>query len=84
MTDDELGRRVRAMVGEMSPLGPREALPEHRMTEDLGFDSLATVELTTALEEEFGLEPIDEESAMDVLTVADLVELVRSSGAVTR
>lgn len=84
MTEDELTGRVRTLVGEMSPLGPREALPEHRMTEDLGFDSLATVELITAIEEEFGLEPIDEESAMDVLTVADLVELIRGSGAVTR
>jgi len=78
---DELGDRIRAIVGEMSPLGPRVALPEHRMTEDLGFDSLATLELTTALEEEFGLEPIDEEVAMEILTVADLEKLIRHSGA---
>ena len=82
--DDEMGSRIRAVVGQMSPLGPREARPEDRMTEDLGFDSLATMELTAALEEEFGLEPIDEEAAMDVVTVADLERLVRDCGAVAR
>jgi acyl carrier protein len=77
--DSDQLHRIQELAGAMSPLGAREAGPDDRMAEDLGYDSLATVELTTALETEFGLDPIDEESAMDVDTVADLVDLVRRS-----
>ena len=41
--------------------------------EDLGADSLDIVELTMAVEEEFGLENMDEDDLSGVATVADLV-----------
>ena len=40
--------------------------------EDLGADSLDIVELTMAVEEEFGLENMDEDDLSGVATVADL------------
>ena len=43
--------------------------------EDLGADSLDIVEMTMAVEEEFGLEDMDEEDLSGISTVADLVKL---------
>lgn len=44
--------------------------------DDLGADSLDIVELTMALEEEFGLPEVPEEDLKAVITVGDLVDYV--------
>ena len=46
--------------------------------EDLGADSLDIVEMTMAVEEEFGLEDMDEEDLSGISTVADLVRYRKS------
>ena len=46
--------------------------------EDLGADSLDIVEMTMAVEEEFGLEDMDEEDLSGIATVADLVRYLKS------
>ena len=46
--------------------------------EDLGADSLDSVEMTMAVEEEFGLEDMDEEDLSGISTVADLVRYLKS------
>ena len=46
--------------------------------EDLGADSLDIVEMTMAVEEEFGLEDMDEEDMSGISTVADLVRYLKS------
>ena len=46
--------------------------------EDLGADSLDIVEVTMAVEEEFGLEDMDEEDLSGISTVADLVRYLKS------
>ena len=46
--------------------------------EDLGADSLDIVEMTMAVEEEFGLEDMDEEDLSGISTVADLVRYLKS------
>lgn len=46
--------------------------------EDLGADSLDIVEMTMAVEEEFGLEDMDEEDLSGIYTVADLVRYLKS------
>ena len=46
--------------------------------EDLGADSLDIVEMTMAVEEEFGLEDRDEEDLSGISTVADLVRYLKS------
>ena len=45
--------------------------------EDLGADSLDIVEMTMAVEEEFGLEDMDEEDLSGISTVADLVRYLK-------
>ena len=46
--------------------------------EDLGADSLDIVEMTMAVEEEFGLEDMDVEDLSGISTVADLVRYLKS------
>ena len=46
--------------------------------EDLGAASLDLVEMTMAVEEEFGLEDMDEEDLSGISTVADLVRYLKS------
>ena len=46
--------------------------------EDLGADSLDIVEMTMAVEEEFGLEDMDEEDLSGISTVADLFRYLKS------
>ena len=46
--------------------------------EDLGADSLDIVEMTMAVEEEFGLEDMDEEDLSGISTEADLVRSLKS------
>jgi len=47
--------------------------------DDLGADSLDTVELVTAFEEEFGCE-IPDDAPEKILTVTDAVSLIQDSG----
>ena len=46
--------------------------------EELGADSLDIVELTMAVEEEFGLENMDEEDLSGIAVVGDLVNYLKS------
>lgn len=45
--------------------------------EDLGADSLDIVELSMALEEEFGVEEMEEDDLSSIATVADLVNYLK-------
>ena len=47
-------------------------------TEDLGADSLDIVELSMALEEEFGVSEMSEEEIAGIATVGDLVNYLQS------
>ncbi len=54
--------RVRKIVVEQLGVKEEEVTPEASFVDDLGADSLDTVELVMALEEEFGCEIPDEEA----------------------
>ena len=51
---------------------------ETTFTEDLGADSLDIVELSMALEEEFGVSEMSEEEIAGIATVGDLVNYLQS------
>jgi acyl carrier protein len=53
-----------------------EVTPEASFVEDLGADSLDTVELVMALEEEFGIE-IPDEDAEKILTVGKALDYIK-------
>ena len=63
--------RVKSVIAEQLGVRPEEVTLEASFVEDLGADSLDLVELTMALEEEFGIE-IPDEDAEKLLTVQDV------------
>jgi acyl carrier protein len=69
--------RVRDIIVEQLGVNPEQVTPEATFVDDLGADSLDTVELVMALEEEFGLEIPDEE-AEKIGSVSDAVNYIGS------
>ncbi len=69
--------RVKELIVEQLGVNAEQVVPEAKFVEDLGADSLDTVELVMALEEEFGAEIPDEE-AEKLITVADAIKFVES------
>jgi acyl carrier protein len=77
-TDGDLEAEVTAMVTELVfELAPNQTIAEPRLDlrliEDLEYHSLALLELAFTLEDEFMLDPIDEEVAQRILTARDVV-----------
>lgn len=56
----------------LAPEPPTVEVAGARLAEDLGYHSLGMVELAFALEDEFDLPPIDEDSASRIQTVTDI------------
>ncbi|GIJ79636.1 acyl carrier protein [Micromonospora phaseoli] len=67
--DEQIRAQVQAIVLDLAPNpdGLRDA--ETALVQDLGFHSLALMELAFALEDEFDLEPIDEKTARSITTL---------------
>jgi acyl carrier protein len=74
---DEIGRKVRAIVAEKLGVVEEKVTDEANFIEDLGADSLDTVELVMALEESFHIE-IPDEAAEKIATFRDVLDFVRS------
>ncbi|WP_018291358.1 acyl carrier protein [Verrucomicrobium sp. 3C] len=67
--------RVKEMIVEQLGVNPEQVTPKAKFIEDLGADSLDTVELVMAFEEEFNVEVPDEE-AEKLQTVGDVVRYI--------
>jgi acyl carrier protein len=68
--------RVKEIIVEQLGVEEDEVLPAAKFIEDLGADSLDTVELVMAFEEEFGLE-IPDEDAEKITTVGDAIRYIK-------
>jgi acyl carrier protein len=75
-----LEEKVKKIIVDQLGVDAAEVTPEASFIEDLGADSLDTVELVMALEEEFGIEIPDEE-AEKIMTVKHAVEYIRAHSA---
>lgn len=74
---ENIEQRVKKIVAEQLGVNEAEIKSESSFVDDLGADSLDTVELVMALEEEFDCEIPDEE-AEKITTVKQAVEYINS------
>ncbi len=76
MNDKALTERVLSMVAQLTPVRATDIRFEHRLREDLGLDSVCSMELLSMLAEELDLD-VPMEEAAQVTTVAGTVEMAR-------
>ncbi|MEL4897896.1 acyl carrier protein [Crocosphaera sp. Alani8] len=73
--NQEIFKKVQTIVAQQLEKPEAEVTPEANFANDLGADSLDTVELVMALEEEFDIE-IPDEAAEKISTVQAAVEYI--------
>ncbi|MBF6594211.1 MAG: acyl carrier protein [Thermaceae bacterium] len=71
---------VKEVIVDKLGVDESKVVPEARFIEDLGADSLDTVELIMGLEDKFGLE-ISDEDAEKIRTVQDAISFIQSKKA---
>ena len=71
--------KVRDIIVEQLGVNAEQVTPEASFIEDLGADSLDTVELVMAFEEEFGAE-IPDEDAEKLTTVGNVIAYLKEKG----
>ncbi len=77
---DNIEQRVKKIVAEQLGVNEAEVKNESSFVDDLGADSLDTVELVMALEEEFETEIPDEE-AEKITTVQQAINFITAHGS---
>ncbi|HAK61411.1 MAG TPA: acyl carrier protein [Nitrospiraceae bacterium] len=69
--------KVKKIISEQLGVPDGDVKPESSFVNDLGADSLDTVELVMALEEEFGTE-IPDEDAEKIATVQNAIDYIKA------
>lgn len=72
--------KVREIIAEQLGVKKEEVIDNAKFIDDLGADSLDTVELVMALEEEFGIE-IPDEDAEKMVTVGEAVKYIEQKAS---
>lgn len=75
-----VAEKVKSIIAEQLGVKSEEVTPQASFIDDLGADSLDTVELIMALEEEFGVE-IPDEDAEKMTTVGDAIKYIEEKAA---
>lgn len=68
--------KVKEIIAKQLGVNPAEVTPEASFVEDLGADSLDTVELVMAFEEAFNIE-IPDEDAEKIVKVSNAVDYIK-------
>jgi acyl carrier protein len=68
--------RIKKIISEQLGVEEEDVVPEAKFVDDLGADSLDTVELVMALEEEFDIE-IPDEDAEKIQTVGSAITFIK-------
>ena len=76
----EISEKVKKIVADHLGVDEEKVTDEASFIDDLGADSLDTVELVMAFEEEFGSEISDSEAEI-ILTVGDAIKFIQSKAA---
>ena len=72
--------KVKSIIVEQLGVDEEEVTPDASFVDDLGADSLDTVELVMAFEEEFGIE-IPDDAAESIVTVGDAIKFIDKAQA---
>ncbi|GAB4293374.1 MAG: acyl carrier protein [Oscillatoriaceae cyanobacterium] len=80
MSQSDIFEKVKKIVVDQLSVEEAQVKPDANFATDLGADSLDTVELVMALEEEFGIE-IPDEAAEKIATVKAAVEYIEEQVA---
>ncbi|NLK84372.1 MAG: acyl carrier protein [Aeromonadales bacterium] len=80
MSNSNIEERVKKIIVDMLGVKPEDVVPEASFVDDLGADSLDTVELVMALEEEFETDIPDEE-AEKINTVQAAIDYINNHQA---
>ena len=75
----EIGERVRSVIADKLSVEVSEVTDDASFTNDLGADSLDTVELIMEFEKEFGL-TIPDDQAEKISTVGDAIAYIENLG----
>ena len=78
MSDNSPADRINKIIVEQLGVNEDQVKPEAKFIEDLGADSLDTVELVMALEEEFETE-IPDEDAEKLQSVGDVIKFIEDT-----
>ncbi|MCH7877768.1 MAG: acyl carrier protein [candidate division Zixibacteria bacterium] len=76
MSDSNIEQEVKNIIIEQLGVDAAQVTPEAKFVDDLGADSLDTVELVMALEEKFSLEIPDEE-AEKIASVGNAIDYIK-------
>ena len=77
MSEKSIADRVKDIIVDQLGVSADQVTPEAKFVEDLGADSLDTVELVMAFEEEFDIEVPDDE-AEKLQSVGDVITYINS------
>ncbi|BAY49203.1 acyl carrier protein [Scytonema sp. HK-05] len=80
MSQTEIFDKVKKIVADQLSVDAETVTPQSNFANDLGADSLDTVELVMALEEEFDIE-IPDEAAEKITTVQEAVDYINNKVA---
>ena len=80
MDEKTIEAKVKEIIVEQLRVEPDQVKPEAQFVNDLGADSLDTVELIMALEEAFDIE-IPDEQAEKIKTVGEALEHIKAKAA---
>jgi acyl carrier protein len=78
----EISDRVQKIVAEHLDLNPDEVTEYSHFVDDLGADSLDTVELIMAFEDEFGC-LIPDDTVLKIVTVKDAINFIEAQKAIS-
>jgi len=72
----QIAERVQNLIADKLSVEKSEVTPEANFTNDLGADSLDTVELIMDFEKEFNMKPIPDDVAQNIQTVGQAIDYI--------
>jgi len=75
VTAEEVEKKIKEVIARIYGVDPEKITPETRFVDDLGADSMTTIELVAEIEDLFGIEVPDEDVEKNQ-TVGQAIEYV--------